>query len=167
MTTRVALVSCGKLKRDVPSPARALYLGKLFEKSLAHALKTTDPARTYIISAKYGLLGLDQVIEPYNVKLTNLPRQKRLEWGALVTRQLYSVIGYGPRDGIIEIACYASHEYRRYIEARTAGLRWKFVAPLLDWEHMPIGVRLRALNNALDVTDSTPADACHEASEDE
>ena len=64
----IVLISCVKKKASQPRPARELYISDLFRKSLKYA-QSLSPDAIYILSAKYGLLSLDTVIEPYDVTL--------------------------------------------------------------------------------------------------
>lgn len=82
----IALISCGKTKRDGTHAAQDLYIGTYFKKTLAYAKKHHD--QIYILSAKYGLLELDQQIESYEMKITQLSKHDRNLWGLAVTKQL-------------------------------------------------------------------------------
>lgn len=60
---------CGATKAAVPRPAGQLYTGGYHRLTLraAHALTTSDNIR--IVSGRHGLLPLDQVIAPYDLRL--------------------------------------------------------------------------------------------------
>ncbi|XVQ08099.1 DUF6884 domain-containing protein [Spirillospora sp. CA-255316] len=64
------VVACGAAKRSQPCPAGEMYTGG-FHKACRRAAEVLagEAGRVMILSAKYGLLGLDQVIEPYNLRL--------------------------------------------------------------------------------------------------
>lgn len=67
---RLVLVACGDKKQDKAAPARELYtgaLGSVLNKWLPKGPEAPDVA---IISAKHGLVHGDQVIEPYNQRMT-------------------------------------------------------------------------------------------------
>ncbi len=84
---KVALISCTKYKGKTPSEAMNLYnTSPLFKKSLAYA--RTISGDIYVISAKHGLLELDEVIEPYNETLKDKSQQQLLAWGNQVAEQL-------------------------------------------------------------------------------
>lgn len=83
----IVLVSCGKTKHHSRISARNLYQGSLFRKSLAYAEKL-KPDAIYILSAKYGLVGLDDEIDPYEKTLNKMGQSERREWGSLVAGQL-------------------------------------------------------------------------------
>jgi hypothetical protein len=66
----VVVVACGARKTDHPAPAGALYLGS-YHRAMrrgAHAL-TRDGGRVVILSALHGLVELDTVLDPYNLRM--------------------------------------------------------------------------------------------------
>jgi len=65
----IAIIPCGAKKRKDRSPAYAMYLGTYFKINLRYALSITNREYIFILSAKYGLLGLEDEIEPYNIKM--------------------------------------------------------------------------------------------------
>lgn len=77
--TAVFIVPCAAEKIDVAAPARALYASDNFQyilagaeaEAAAHARDMGEGAKVMILSAKYGLLDLDQVVAPYDVKMTD------------------------------------------------------------------------------------------------
>lgn len=85
----IALVSCVKQKRDRPAPARDLYVSTLFSLSRKYAEAHSD--RWFILSAKYGLVQPEQVIEPYEETLRDKRREDRRAWALRVHEQLRDV----------------------------------------------------------------------------
>jgi methionyl-tRNA formyltransferase len=64
----LGLVSCAKSKRSYPCTAKEMYQpSDLFRKAYGYAVKRYDLVA--ILSAKYGLLLPDEVIEPYDLTL--------------------------------------------------------------------------------------------------
>lgn len=59
------IIACGSKKRDHPAPARDMYIGALFRNARRAAEATGQP--WWIMSAKYGIIPPDQVIEPYDM----------------------------------------------------------------------------------------------------
>jgi hypothetical protein len=61
---KVVLISCASKKLPHKAKAKDLYISPLFKKNLAfaHFLRAD---KIFILSAKYGLLSLEQVIELY------------------------------------------------------------------------------------------------------
>jgi len=75
----IALISCGSKKLDKKAQAQDMFISPLFKKSLEYAKKVLKPDGIYILSAKYGLLGLKTDIEPYNMALNNMSTQDKKE----------------------------------------------------------------------------------------
>jgi hypothetical protein len=84
---KVVLISCSKAKRSMPCEARLLYdESNLFRKSLAYAQTISN--EIYVISSKYGLLPLDQVIAPYDDTLNDKSSDELTAWGQRVTKKI-------------------------------------------------------------------------------
>ncbi|WP_228994709.1 DUF6884 domain-containing protein [Streptomyces sp. DH8] len=69
---RIVVIPCSGAKRDVPAPAGELYLGSYHRacRATADAL-TRDRGLTLVLSARYGLVPLDQVLEPYEMTFSD------------------------------------------------------------------------------------------------
>lgn len=69
--TIVYIVPCGAAKLDRPAAARDLYTGAHFANTLAtaEAMAADDDGIVLILSAKLGLIELDTVVAPYDVKM--------------------------------------------------------------------------------------------------
>lgn len=87
---KIALISCGKAKREGKHEASKLYIGSYFSKTLTYAQNHND--ETYILSAKYGLISLKQELESYDLKITQLTKKQRDLWALAVAHQLREVI---------------------------------------------------------------------------
>ena len=83
----IALVSCGKAKLDHAAPAEELYTGNLFRAAFEYCKARYWPM-VYIVSARYGLLPPGQVVDPYDLTLTDLPNDSRIRWGRRVISDL-------------------------------------------------------------------------------
>ena len=83
----VVCISCVKKKRSGARAAKDLYISSLFCKMLAVAQRR-KPQKIFILSAKYGLLNLDDVIEPYEQTLKNMNKPDRLAWARRVIEKL-------------------------------------------------------------------------------
>ena len=83
----IALVSCVKQKQSVPAPARDLYTSALFSKARRYA--ESHAGRWFILSAKYGLVAPDQVIDPYEQTLNTMAARERREWARRVHGQMW------------------------------------------------------------------------------
>lgn len=103
---RVGLVGSVKTKMSSPRAARDLYDSKLFRGRRAYVEATCD--RWLVLSAKYGLVGPDDVIAPYEETLKSKSAEARRTWTALVLDQIDRLeIVYA--DSVFEI--HAGGEY--------------------------------------------------------
>lgn len=84
---RVVLISCAAKKLRQAARAQDLYMSPLFRRQLAYARKLA-PDSIFILSAKYGLVDLDEVIEPYDLTLKDLGSRDRQAWAGRVLAQL-------------------------------------------------------------------------------
>lgn len=84
--TTIGLVGCAAAKLRRPAPARDLYVSQLFKKAAAYAEANTD--RWFVLSAKYGLVAADDVIEPYDAKLGTKTGPPIWDWAQDVAAQL-------------------------------------------------------------------------------
>lgn len=101
---RLCIIGCGAAKLGVAAPARELYTGPLFRDALGYA---THPGRfdeVRILSAKHGLLRLDQVVEPYELWLGDLSLGETRRLGDSVGEQLGAIWGATPPHTIAVLA---------------------------------------------------------------
>jgi len=102
----VVLVGCVKTKRPEATPAKDLYTSALFKKERAYAER--NGKRWFILSAQHGLVGPEEMLEPYDLQLSRTTTQYRRDWGARVVEQLRSAVG--PLAGVaIEIHAGAAY----------------------------------------------------------
>ena len=85
----IVFISCVKTKRNHPCKAEDMYISPLFRKSLTYA-KSLNPDYIFILSAKYGAIPLDKVIEPYELTLLHMKERERRLWSRKVIQQLRS-----------------------------------------------------------------------------
>lgn len=69
MTRQLVVIACGAAKLDRPAPAADLYVGSYFRLAKAAALQLADRHSVRVLSAKHGLLRLDDVVAPYDLTL--------------------------------------------------------------------------------------------------
>jgi hypothetical protein len=96
----IALVACVAGKVEYPSAAKDLYTSTWFRKASRFAASVSND--WYILSAEYGLVHPDQVIEPYDKTLKGMPSRERRLWAAGVIPQLGTVVHRG--DQILMLA---------------------------------------------------------------
>ena len=63
------VISCGSAKTDFATNAEHLYTGTPFKLALRYAKVLVPRNQIRILSAKYGLLGLDDIVEPYKLRM--------------------------------------------------------------------------------------------------
>lgn len=83
----IGLVSCSQQKLSHSAPARELYCSPLFKLSLKYAESLCET--TYVLSAKHGLVELDQVLDPYDMPLGKMSKQMRNAWGCRVASSIF------------------------------------------------------------------------------
>ena len=71
---RVALLGCSASKRPGVHKARDLYIGAFFRRALPIAERSCD--ETWILSARYGLVRLDQELPTYDEQLPTRRRER-------------------------------------------------------------------------------------------
>ena len=96
---KIVLISCVSKKGKSKAKAKDLYKSALFKYSLAYAY-SIKPDKIFILSALHHLLDPETEIAPYDVTLSNVPKNKRKpglkvlnteekdEWGKKVIEQL-------------------------------------------------------------------------------
>ena len=134
---KIALISCTKQKREYKCPARELYSESAwFREAYCYARLVAD--RIFILSAKYGLVPENMVIEPYNETLRYKKVEERREWGEMVLNELGKVSDL-EHDEFIVLAG------RFYYE----NLLPHLVHVELPLEHMPQGERTPELRRLI------------------
>lgn len=82
----VLLVSCGRRKMDCVCQARDMYTSERF--ILSKKLTTLIGCEWYIVSAKYGLLSPNKIIEPYDEALDTFNSVKKRTWANNIEKSL-------------------------------------------------------------------------------
>jgi hypothetical protein len=137
---KIALVSCTKLKQDYPCKAEEMYLpSQLFKKASTYLKQFGVYDGWFILSAKYGLLEPEKVIEPYNVTLNNMAMLEIKRWSEDISKQLFEY-------EIDEIDFYAGERYRKYLIPLLEDHEIRCNIPL---KGLGIGQQLNFYNGAL------------------
>ena len=102
------LVSCVSKKKDKACPAKDLYISDWFRKARTYVESTGHP--WFILSAEYGLVNPETVIEPYERTLNKMPVRERRAWAGQVIAQLRGELG-----GVDRIVILAGARYREFI----------------------------------------------------
>lgn len=110
MKKKVVLISCVSQKQSRKAKVRDLYTSTLFKLNLKYAEKLR-PDKIYVLSAKHGLLSLNDEIAPYNQTLNEMTNKEVKAWAKEVLDQL-------KRVSEIEKTKYiflAGDRYRKYL----------------------------------------------------
>jgi len=134
---KVALIACCAAKLTAAAPASQLYRSALFQKSKRYAEMHCDEFA--ILSAKYGLVLADQVIEPYDLTLNGMKSVERVKWADRVARQL--VEKWPTKRCAVHFVMLAGGHYRRNL-VQTLDAGYQISVPM---EGMAIGKQLQWL----------------------
>jgi hypothetical protein len=104
----IVLVSCVKSKRSSSSPAKDLYVSTLFRAQRTYAERFAD--KWFILSARYGLLEPNRVVETYEETLKGSSAERKRAWSRNVFAALEKQTT--PED-IITIT--AGEDYCKYL----------------------------------------------------
>jgi len=106
---KIGLISCTKSKKNYSCQAKELYSeSALFRYALAYCSQHYD--RNYILSAKYGLVELDQKIEPYDKTLNTITKKEKQKWSQNVAEELKKISN---KDDIFYF--HAGKDYREFL----------------------------------------------------
>lgn len=131
--SNICLIGCVKTKRNTTCAARDMYISPLFKARLKYALSLNK--QCYIISAKYGLLSLDETIAPYNKTLNEMSAKERKLWAVKVIRALNARTGIGKGESVMVLA---GDNYREWL-ARYYKVEYPFA-------NLSFGMQLKTLN---------------------
>ncbi len=129
----IVLISCVSKKLPYKARARDLYISRLFRMNLNYA-QQFSPQKVFILSAKYGLVQLDEEIEPYDVTLNKMTARERRNWAAKVVSQLREHCDLENDHFVI----LAGQKYRQYLLPHLTS----YEVPLAG---LPIGKQLQFL----------------------
>lgn len=127
-------------KKSSPAAAKDLYVSSLFCKVRAYVEHMGQP--WFILSARYGLVHPDKVIEPYDCTLNGMRTAGRRNWASEVLSQLT------PRlEAVASVTFFAGQRYREFLEQP---LRTRGLIVNVPMRGLKIGEQLRWLNQRLD-----------------
>jgi hypothetical protein len=146
----IGLLSCSAQKLAVAAPAARLYCSSLFQMSLRYLTRTCTTV--YVLSARWDLVQLDDVIKPYDLQLSQLGQVERRRWGARIVKQLCEL-----HRGSIEVLVFAGSSYVRPLRL-FAPSWWTLLDPM---QGMQVGQRLAWLSRANAALDEEPRCQSH------
>jgi hypothetical protein len=133
---RAYLVSCVSRKLSTSASARDFYLSPWFTAVRRHIEAAGDP--WYVLSAKYGLVGPMQVLEPYDETLNNMKFAERRAWASRVTAQMDQLM-----PSVRTVVVFAGLRYREFLMDYLKR-RWTVEVPM---EGLRIGKQLQWLKS--------------------
>ena len=146
---RIVLISCVSKKLLKKTKAKDLYTSTLFKLNLKFA-KTFKTDNIVILSAKHGLINLDDEIAPYDVTLNNMKADGIKSWSSRVLAQLKDKFDL-QKDHFIFLA---GDKYRKHLIPHIAS----YDIPL---QGKRIGEQLQHLNKMTSLSNN-----CHELHHD-
>jgi hypothetical protein len=108
MDGTVFLVSCVAEKRASAATAKDLYISDWFVKARRYVERSGAPWS--IVSAEYGLVPPDQVIDPYDRTLNIMPVEERRRWARRVINQLTE-----RKPDVMHVIFLAGARYREFL----------------------------------------------------
>ncbi|HEY9800359.1 MAG TPA: DUF6884 domain-containing protein [Leptolyngbyaceae cyanobacterium] len=136
-TSEITLVSCVSQKREEPSQALTLYQSPWFLKCKSYV--ESQNYNWFILSAKYGLIKPQQIIEPYEESLNSAPAQERQQWSQQVFASIVEIL---PNGGTVRF--FAGEKYRQYLIPLLEEAGYKTEVPL---QGLGIGQQLQWFDN--------------------
>lgn len=135
----IGLISCVSKKHSHATLARNLYKSPLFKKTRDYVDKNCDS--WYILSAKYGLVEPDNVIEPYDETLNTKSRMERKQWA----KKVWDVLNLHLHPGD-QVILLAGEKYREFLVPHLINYECIIKIPL---EGLGIGKQLQWLSRQL------------------
>jgi len=113
---KIVLIACAAKKLNYKAKAKNLYISSLLKKNLAYA-RSLEPDKIFILSAKHGLLDLDEEIFPYNETLNEKSSYEIKIWANSVLQKLR--INTNPdKDEFIFILLYLKKKNIIFIKSK-------------------------------------------------
>jgi len=110
MRKKIVLISCVSKKLTDRAKAKELYTSTLFKFNLKYA-ELLAPDEIFILSAKHGLLTLNQEIEPYDETLNTMKSAEIKMWSDQVLEQIKGVCAIDDSEFVF----LAGEKYRKHL----------------------------------------------------
>lgn len=134
------LVSCVKTKLSESAKAKDLYISDWFRKARAYVELRDCPWR--ILSAKYGAVHPETVVEPYEKTLNAMSADERRAWARSVLAELEPAL-----TRVDTVFFLAGMRYREYLEPSLCQRSLRVIVPM---QGLTQGRQLSWLNERLD-----------------
>ena len=107
-----AVIPCGAAKLGTSAPAAEFYTGSMFKDALETARQHFSDDKIFVLSAKHGLVRLDTVLDPYDLKLGD---PGSIQWNDIsVQLQEYGITG--------QVLSLLPKDYFKLLERSTQGV---------------------------------------------
>jgi hypothetical protein len=137
LSTTIYLVSCVGKKKLQTCAARELYVSSWFLKARRYVEESG--CRWFILSAEYGIVAPDQLIDPYERTLNRMPLAERRIWADHVYEQLISIV-----PELSHVVFLAGERYREFLVRHLTDHKITLSVPM---EGLTIGRQLSWLNS--------------------
>lgn len=137
MGKTIYLISCSKSKAQERCQASELYTSSLFRKSVQYV--ESIGGEWFVLSAKYGLVLKETVIDPYDETLNDKNKKQREEWANSIFEQIKNKIGIRDNEFVFLAGKVYSEKLITIIESNGG----KTANPMVG---LGIGQRLKWLN---------------------
>lgn len=108
---KIALIGCTSRKQDYSCPAIEMYTKSNYFNLKLDYCKKINVDKIFILSAKYGLLESEAIIEPYNIHLKETSKDYRLKWSENLLTDLKEKTDLENDEFII----LAGNDYMKYL----------------------------------------------------
>ena len=108
---KIVLISGSGQQRTQKSSVRELYTGRSFRANLETALELVPERKIFVLSAKFGLLRLDEQVPPHDDNLAGLSDAQLRRWANGVLYQLAAQADLEQDQFIL----LAAPRYRKYL----------------------------------------------------
>lgn len=134
---KIALVSCSKNKQEKLCTAEEMYAKSNLFRKASNYVKNSTFDNWFILSAKYGLLRPETLIEPYDLTLNDFGKEELMKW----SNGVFNLIMEYP---VTEVNFFCGKFYRKYLIPFLEFVDIKCNVPL---QGMGIGHQLQFYNN--------------------
>ena len=108
---KIALIGCTARKQNYKCSALEMYTKSNYFNLKLDYCEKINVDKIFILSAKYGLLEPEDIIEPYNIHLKNTSKEYRINWSKNVLNDLKQKTNLKKDEFIILI----SNDYMKYL----------------------------------------------------
>ncbi len=106
---KIAILTCSQRKAKIATTAGNMYKSSLFVLRKRYAKEVLGCDKIYILSAKYGLIEENEIIEPYNTKINELSEEEYIDWQCqVITQYLKELYNKLMSDEEVEIYLFRS-----------------------------------------------------------